>query len=256
MKKDHNIYMNRLSTCLIAFTCLLTACNTVIIEQPLQYGTISVALEDEPSLDVQTKAEPVADDFTVRFFDSSDTLKETGEYVNGLSVYLPFGIYYVTAENCTESEAEVGLGKMRLSGKSNPVNLSVDNIDPVVNLECTVANAKVTVKFDTSVKDIFDDLKVVLTGGTEGRRIEVKESPDMTETWFNPSTLGYLISGNIKQATGKAISYSGSRELDSKDNILLLVKLAQGQVEVEIVEPEDDYKVTTDTKDEYINPYN
>lgn len=225
--------MKKLILSLIPLAWAAVACNTVSIEEPARYGQLSVALADEPVIEVQTKSGTALDkgtdaakEYDVSVFNSSDEKQgETVTFYDFETQTLPFGTYYVTAENCTEEEAEVGNGKMRLAGRSEDVALSLENLSGTASVECAVTNAKVAVEFDSSVSEKFTDLKVKLTGGTttdrQDKGITIEESREVIETWFNPSTLSYTISATGVQAV------TGTKDLDAKDNIKILVKVNQ-----------------------------
>ena len=225
--------MKKLILSLIPLACVAVACNTVSIEEPARFGQLSVALADEPVIEVQTKSSTALDketdaakEYDVSVFNSSDEKQgETVTFYDFKTQTLPFGTYYVTAENCTEEEAEVSNGKMRLAGKSANVALSLENLSGTASVECTVTNAKVAVEFDSSVSGKFTDLNVKLTGGTTSVRqdsgITITESSEVKETWFNPSTLSYIISATGVQAV------TGTKDLEAKDNIKILVKVNQ-----------------------------
>lgn len=262
--------MKKFILSLIPFACAVAACNTVSIEQPVQYGELSIALADEPALEVETKAAETLDktseaakDYTVRVFNSSNQQQgEDVSYYAFETMKLPLGTYYVTAENCSEADAESGNGKMRLYGKSDDVSLSLETLYQAASVACEVTNAKVSVEFDASVSGLFTDLKVVLKGGTttgrqnEGITINETAAGAVTETWFNPSTLSYTISGIFKQ-NSKEITVNGSRELQVKDNIKLLVKVnvESGQLTVATITVDETISNQETIEGEF-NPYN
>ena len=251
--------MKKLILSLIPLACAAVACNTVSIEEPARYGQLSVALADEPVIEVQTKSGTALDketnaakEYDVSVFNSSDEKQgETVTFYEFQTQTLQFGTYYVTAENCSEEEAENGNGKMRLAGRSENVTLSLENLSGTASVECTVTNAKVAVEFDSFVSEKFTDLNVVLKGGTTSARkntgITITESSEVKETWFNPSTLSYTIS-----ATGVQ-TVTGTKVLEAKDNIKILVKVKTGTLDVSIVSV-DEINVN-DSINGSFNPY-
>jgi len=259
--------MKKFILSLIPFACAVAACNTVSIEQPVQYGELSIALADEPVLEVETKAAETLDktseaakDYTVRVFNSSNQQQgEDVSYYAFETMKLPLGTYYVTAENCSEADAESGNGKMRIAGQSSNVTLDVNNLSQEPTVSCGVTNAKVTVAFDSSVSGKFSNLKVVLEGGTErtsSLTVNETEAGVENETWFNPSTLNYTISGKFN-SLDKDVSLTGSRTLEAKDNIKILVKvnLENGQLSIATIEVDDSINMEEDIEEEF-NPYN
>lgn len=229
-----NYMANKILTA-AALTFVAVACSTEV-EETLQYGQLSVALSGEPEVEVVTKAaellgqtDPAAADYMVRIYDSSDALQYEASYSTFEAQRLPLGTYYVTAENCTEAAAEEGNGKMRLYGRSADVNLTADALSKTATVDCAVANAKVSVRFDESVEGRFTNLKVTLNGGTERETpvvIAETETDVVTEVWFNPSQLTYSITGTFTgSGMNKAVNISNTVSLEAKNNILLLVKV-------------------------------
>ena len=227
----------------IAALSLMTVACTRNADEPLQYGDLSVSLSGEPEVEVVSKAsetlqqtDQAAAGYMVRIYDSADALKYESAYSAFEAQRLPLGTYYVTAENCTEAAAEEGNGKMRLYGRSQDVTLTVEALSQTATVNCTVANAKVSVQFDESVKNRFSDLKVTLSGGTERKSaivIAETETGVVTETWFNPSELKYTISGTFTASgMNKPVEISKKIDLKAKNNLLLNVKvnLENGQL--------------------------
>lgn len=261
MNMIFNQNMRKFILSLIPCLFAAVACNTVSMEQPVQYGTLSVALADEPSIEVQTKTGSALDktsdeakNYVVRVFNSDN--KQQGPdatFFDFQPMTLALGTYTVTAENCTEDVAESGNGKIRLAG-SDVVTLDASSLTGRADIECTVTNAKVAVEFDSSVSGKFTDLNVKLTGGTTSVRqtngITITEDSEVKETWFNPSTLSYTISATGVQAV------TGTKVLEAKDNIKILVKVNQqtGTLTVSAVSVDESIN-EGDQIDESFNPY-
>ncbi len=218
---------------------LAVACNQVNIDPELQYGEISVSL-GEPDVEVVTRAGALlptdadAANYTVRILNESGQLSKDfegndciGTYNNFSTRKLPLGKYYVTAENCSEDDAEAGSGKKRIAGKSPVVELSASALSKTAAVNCEVTNALVSVKFDDSVKGRFTELKVRLAGGTTGRNINVSLADGNKEIWFNPSTVNYSITGkfNAGGVVNDNVSITGTLILAAKDNKAIVVKV-------------------------------
>lgn len=227
-----------------ALTALMTvACNTEI-ENPEVYGELSVSIAGEPAAEVISRApeklektDPEASGYMVCICSSSDEKLYEAKYSVFESQKLPIDkTYYVTAENCTEAAAEDGNGKMRLYGRSEDVTLTADQLVKTATVNCTVSNAKVSVRFDESVNDRFTGLQVTLDGGTmrtDPITIAQTASGVVTETWFNPSDLTYTITGTFTgSGMNKPVNISKTISLQARDNIVLLVKvnLQNGQL--------------------------
>ncbi len=252
--------MKRIIFYATALACMAVACNSVEDPTvPVQYGEISVSL-GEPDLEVITKAAlpDDTDNYTVRVFNSSDAQQGTDVLFKDFQpMKLPLGTYYVTAENCTEAEAEEGNGRMRLFGESSPVVLTETALSQSAEVLCTVANARVAVAYDAKVAGNFDNLTVTVKG-KEGRQVTFPETEAgvETESWFNPQTISYTISGTFKQ-TGATVSASGEYTLAAKNNIKLFVqiKLDNGQVLAPVITINKEYDSSTDVP-AVVNPYN
>lgn len=227
----------------LAALSLMAAACAQKADEPLQYGELSVRLSGEPAVDVVTKAPeallPTDDDasaYMVRIYDSAGAMKYESAYSSFEAQRLPLGTYYVTAENCTEADAEAGSGKMRLYGRSLDMNLTADALSQTATVNCTVANALVSVQFDESVKGRFSGLQVTLSGGTERISpvtVAETETGVVTETWFNPSDMTYTISGTFTgSGMNKPVEISKTISLEAKNNVRLLVKvnLENGQL--------------------------
>ncbi len=253
-------------TCLLAAIGLVTACDYVRVGEPVRYGEISVAIAGDPEMEVVTKAGTVVDpssdeaaNYIVRVYNQAGEQQgeETG-YKDFGTRQFELGTYYLTAEDCTEAQAEEGNGRMRLSGRSDDIALSYQNLSQTVEISCTVANAKVSVQFDESVQGRFSDLKAVLTGGTtSGRTLTVNQTDAdvITETWFNPSTVNYTISGTFNSGGINApVTLSGSRAVGARDNVLIQVKVdsQNGQLEPTVIFNTD---ITESDHTSGFNPY-
>lgn len=226
---------------------LAASCNSAMIEDPVQYGTLSVSLAGEPEVDVVTKGTELsateAADYDVAVCSDSwceNTVSGPVKYSSLAEGFvLQEGTYYVWAQSCSEKAAEVGNGCMRLEGTSSAVEVKA-GITARAELECKVANAKVTVAFDSSVAENFENgfLTVTLTQVTSdpNRILTATDYGKENVFWFNAgSIVNYAISGTTK--TGKVVSGSGcinkssdtgvSNPFAAKDNYLLNVSVKQ-----------------------------
>ena len=220
-----------------ALTVLAASCQRLEMSKPLQYGSLSVAMDAEVKVEAVTKAPATAEElanYKVKVIgqDQASTSYYDGLYSAFKPLKLPLGTYTVSAENCTsteaETETETGNGCKRLFG-STEVTISESNLNPTAEFTCSVANALVTVEFDKSATDHISGLKVDLKGGTSGRTVSVTTSG--TEVWFNPSTVSWAITGNIA-SINKAVDIKGSKDLVAKNHlkIVVSVNLENGQI--------------------------
>lgn len=253
--------MNKIFVTMAAMLMIAVSCTTKQIVAPLQYGEISVMLADEVSVDVVSKAftqltPEEAAEYNVSVFDAGESLQYGPvEYASFQTQRLPLGTYYVTAESCTETEAEMGNGMLRLAGRSADIVLSQENLSQTATVECSVANAMVTVAFDESVEGRFTDLKVVLSNSDASRTLTVNESDGQTEMYFNPTTLRYVISGTFTQ-NGKEVSVDRVQVLEARSNLKLVVKvnLENGQINMPVISV-DTTLDTINVIEEEFNPY-
>ena len=217
-----------------ALTVLATSCQRIEMSKPLQYGSLSVAMDAEVKVEAVTKAAATAEElknYNVKVIgqDQASTSYYDGLYSAFQPLKLPLGTYTVSAENCNSAAAEDGNGCKRLFG-STSVKISETNLNPTAEFTCSVANALVTVEFDKSATDHISDLKVDLKGGTSGRTVSVTTSG--TEVWFNPPTVSWTITGNIT-SINKDVNITGSKkDLAAKNHlkIVVSVNLDNGQI--------------------------
>ena len=213
-----------------ALTILAASCQRIELSKPLQYGSLSVAMDAEVKVEAVTKAPATPEDlpnYNVKVIGQNQTHYD-GLYSAFQPLKLPLGKYTVSAENCTSTDAENGNGCKRLFG-STEVTISESNLNPTAEFTCSVANALVTVVFDASATQHITNLKVELTGGDLNRTVSVTESN--TEVWFNPSTVSWAIKGNIA-SINKDVDITGSKDLVAKNHlkIVVSVNLDNGQI--------------------------
>lgn len=254
---------NRFLT-IAALALAAVSCNTKTAE-PLQYGELSVRLSAEPTVEVVSKADaPDTDGFMVYIYESDEGNYNPAEdlvYNQVFSAFEPqrlkLGEYTVTAENITPAAAESGTGSMRLFG-STQVTLSTSSLSAQATIDCFVANALVSVRFDDSVTGLFEGLQVTLTGGTTRTQdIVIPETHSGTDPqyWFNPSDLTYKISGTFTGGgMNKPVEIEKTIALEAQNNIVLNVKVnLSGELIVGTI------TVNTDMNDQTIeegyNPY-
>lgn len=252
-----------------ALACMAVACSTKV-DEPLQYGELSIRLENAVDVEVDTKADDSPDVSGYMVYITGGT-----DYAGYSSVYsafepqrLPLGTYTVSAENMDAEAAETGAGEKRIAG-SVDVELSAADLAPVVVVGCSVVNALVTVEFDSASVDPeqFEDLKVEVTGGDSRRTFTVLAGGDAsgelqsvgnTEIWFNPSTVSYRISGTFRQ-TGKVVDIAGSKALEARNHmkILVSVNLDNGQISNDLtINVDSTIDSTIQNENAEFNPYN
>ncbi len=227
---------------------LLAAVACVRVEPGLRYGELSVALTAGPSVEAVSKA--AAEDVTpeecvISIFNVDGTAAaEPFGYTAPEKKMLPFGTYYVTAENCTAAESEAGYGRRRVAGRSMDVTISEEHLRQTAAVTCEVTNARVAVVFDASTYAVDnqtasrfpDGLKVTLSDGSRALEISQTAVGEEVVTWFTSGReVTYTIAGeyryeNIVSAvnhSAKITFEEGARtELKAKDNVQIIVKFS------------------------------
>ena len=216
-----------------ALTVLAASCQRLEMSKPLQYGSLSVAMDAEVKVEAVTKAAATPEElanYKVKVIgqDQASTSYYDGLYSAFQPLKLPLGPYTVSAENCTSTDAENGNGCKRLFG-STEVTISESNLNPTAEFTCSVANTLVTVVFEDSATQHITGLKVELIGGDSNRTVSVNASN--TEVWFNPSTVSWKITGKIT-SINKNVEITGSKDLVAKNHlkIVVSVNLDNGQI--------------------------
>ena len=255
---------------------LAVSCNTVSIEEPVQYGTLAVSLSGDPVIEVVSKAAETltpdkAANYNIAVYTSADcsgnpvegTAKKYSELTS--PVVLPAATYYVWAESCTAADAESGKGVMRFEGVSPAVEVR-PGFASTATVECTVANAVVTVNFDDSVDGKINDLKVTLVRETPSRSVEVAyadvagEDEKQQQVWFNAkSTVKYTISGTsaITQQPLTGEGCTGTLPtLNAGNNVQLNIKVASDNGVLTVLSDVEINVPETTVKPDGFNPYN
>lgn len=226
---------------MISAVLLAVSCNNAMIEDPIQYGTLSVLLAGEPGIEVVTRAEEneTVDIDAFKVYASSavqnqllgtyGSLKNSEELIR-----LQAGVYTIYAENCNAGEAESGNGCKRMYGEDD-VTITAGAASQA-NVSCAVVNAKVSVVFDANVQDRFKDNALTVTLSRPAVDQLAERVCDATylkgsETfWFNAgSVVTYTISGT-PVGSNNPLTLSGSIKssaLVAKDNFELNVSVKQ-----------------------------
>lgn len=234
---------------IISAVLLAVSCNNAMIEDPVQYGTLSVSLAGEPGIEVVTRAEENEsvdlDAFNI-YASSSSSAKLLGTYGSLKNstelIRLQAGDYMIYAENCNATEAESGNGCKRMYGNDD-VTIAA-GAPSEAEISCAVVNAKVSVVFNANVQDRFKDnvLTVTLSRdadsdlGLAARGCEATYLTGSEIFWFNAgSVVAYTISGT-PMGSDDTLSVTGSIKLDTnnkptalnaKDNFELNVSVKQ-----------------------------
>lgn len=228
---------------------LAVSCNNAMIEDPVQYGTLSVSLAGEPGIEVVTRAEEneTVDLYAFNVYASSAAQNQSLGTYGSLKtstelIRLQADDYTIYAENCNASDAESGNGCKRMYGEDH-VTIAAGVLSEA-EISCEVVNAKVSVVFNANVEDKFKDNVLTVTFSRPAdsdlelseRQCEATYLTGSEIFWFNAgSVVTYTISG-IPVGSNDELSVSGSIKLDadkqpaalaSKDNFELNVSVKQ-----------------------------
>ncbi|MGM9747301.1 MAG: DUF4493 domain-containing protein [Candidatus Cryptobacteroides sp.] len=248
---------------IIAIAALVAVSCAQKTEPELRLGRLDVSVNSEPEITVSTKASEY-DDYNVAIFSSEGAQQgETVKYSAFEPAILPFGTYYVTAENCTTTEAETKTaeanGRMRLAGKSSDITLNAENWNASASVHCTVANSCVTAKFDTSVNTYLTDWNVKIYTDAPLTAYSSASPLDITDGeiyWINVGTqITYIFTAKFP-LTSKDIRVEKTIDLDAAKNMELTFKVESdsgllGGIGITVTETLDDVNKTLP-----IDPYN
>ncbi len=212
--------MRKTALYITAALLLATSCNEALMA-PQKMGTISLSLSSDVEVVAKTKADAVdCSDFLVDIYGTTFLGQEykTQQYVYKdipESIEIPFGSYFVAAQNCLESKAEEGFGTVRYYGVSDEVQVhSTDRAS--VTVECKMANGKATLTLDRSFLDDFEDVSAELTVGERTVELTEEQADGMTEVYFNVPTEGadliYKVYGTVGKGTyqERKLSYTNA----------------------------------------------
>jgi hypothetical protein len=228
---------------------LAASCNNAMIEDPVQYGTLSVSLAGEPGIEVVTRAEENetvdVDTFKVYALSAAQNQK-LGTYGSLRDpqelIRLQAGDYTIYAENCDASEAESGNGCKRMYGEDD-VTIA-PGVESKAEITCAVVNAKVSVVFNENIEGKFKENALTVTFSRpedsnlklSARQCDATYLAGRGIFWFNAgSVVTYTISGT-PVGSNDVLSVSGSIKLNAdkqpvalsaKDNFEINVSVKQ-----------------------------
>ena len=197
-----------------AVLLVLSACNKAVME-PQKMGAITLSLSSDREVVVSTKADEVDhSDFLVDIYGTTlvgqDYSLETPYIYSEMpeQVTIPYGYYYVSAQNCTQEDAEKGFGQIWYSGVSERVDV-VSNTPAEVTVMCKMNNAKVTMTIDESFFEDFRDVTAEITA-TRTVSLTEEDAATPTDVYFNAPADGvlltYVVYGTLK-STGMELKY-------------------------------------------------
>ena len=189
---------------------------------PVSFGSLRLALDSDIEIDVATRSDETAgpyDDYNIHIsgeHTGSDPYELDLVYGEAQwPLALPYGLYSVAAESCTEDEAHSlndGYGAVRFHGVTEDVQIKSPVSEAVpVSVRCTMANAKVSVTFDEGFLSDFEDASVTLAISDRVLTL-TSEQASSVQSYFNVdqqngSLMTYTVHGSID---GTPLQYSST----------------------------------------------
>ena len=201
----------RILACTALASAALVSCQEMLIEKRAD-GMLALSVENSPVIEAVTRAgEDVDTDlFTVYITSSDGTFSQSNTYAyyqQQGTVTVPAGRYTVSAENVTDAVAHPadGWGQARYYGASEEKEVTAGPDPTPFEVECRMVNTAVSVVFDASVAELFEDYKVVAYVD-EDRKLTYDESTSSIGYFGSNATLFYVFTGTyIQDSQAKTI---------------------------------------------------
>lgn len=202
----------RILACAALASAALVSCQEKLIERRAD-GQLALSVENSPVIETVTKAgeeEIDTDLFTVYITSSDGTFSESNTnayYQQKGTVTVPAGRYTVSAENVTDTAAHPadGWGQARYYGASEEKEVTAGPDPTSFNVVCRMVNTAVSVVFDASVEELFEDYQVVAYVD-EDRKLTYDESTTSVGYFGSNVALHYVFSGTyLKDSQVKTI---------------------------------------------------
>ncbi|MGN1210190.1 MAG: DUF4493 domain-containing protein [Candidatus Cryptobacteroides sp.] len=254
--------MNRINV-ILALAALAAISCTRMAEPEVKYGRLEVSVRSDAEITVSTKASDY-DNYNVAIFSQDGTIQGTEmKYADFKPIVLPFGTYYVTAENCSGEEAETvtetGNGRMRLAGKSEDITLDEANWYKSATVACTVVNSRIKAVFDDTVGEYLTGWKVTVytdapsTTWNESAPLEITSGESY---WINVgTTLTYSFTA-IFTLTGKEVGTSKTISLGAASDLSLTFNVSSENGLLEGINISVDESMEDVVKPLPVDPYN
>ncbi len=212
---------------LLAVTVLLAGCNNE--QDPFNVssnkGSFALNLNNgEIVVNTETRGEPrtlsasEAADYNIMVYQNSiEFWKQKQKYKN-LSEYNMLSVgsgYAVSAESCTEADAEEGFGCPRYAGRSESFQIEA-NKNTSVTVTCTPTNGGLCVVFDESFTKVFGSYSVTTT---DDRKLRFDATNGATFT---------KVDGKDKRNKEAAVAYYNLNSLSEEEKTVELEILAKG----------------------------
>ena len=232
----------------------------------MRQGEVRFSVVDTTQVEVETKAITGLDvnDFNVALSCGNNWIFSSRKYkdIAGTSIVCEAGTgYVITAESCTEGEAERnnnGWGQVRVAGKKE---FTVKPIEPTeVQVQCALANTSVSVNFSDFVKKNFSDYTITLhAADAENRKLTFNRDNHSYKTaYFNVGAEGRALQYTVSLTLPgeKPHPYSKSLTLEPSHSYHLTVKLddeSKSKITIGILV--DGTLISEEICTEVINPY-
>ena len=164
--------------------CVLGSCSRETVEE---YGYISVSVSTDIQIeDAATKAEQLPEasypEYNISLYKNGVQLWKTTYDVFLSDVQynrIPAGTYTIEVESCTETEAEVGNGIMRLLGSEQITVIAGRTAQ--ADVVCQMANARVTLAIDPTFAADLSNTGASVTDGKRKLSLEVVDTDHVLE---------------------------------------------------------------------------
>lgn len=189
----------------IAIVAIAVSCSKI----QEQYGSLSLSISSDVEVDIQTRSEQtgIYDSYNIHIagvHTGNDPYSRSLVYGDtDWPFMLPYGLYSIMAESCTEDVAHSsndGYGCVRFMGVTEDVQVkSPSSLATAVSVVCTMANAKVSVVFDSGFLSDFENVRAEIILGERDVEITSAQASDI-QAYFNVeagSVLTYSVYGTI-----------------------------------------------------------
>ena len=250
--------------CFLSFVSCTSEEETVLTEEQ---GEIWLSVVDTSKVEIVTRALSGFDvkDFNVSLSRGETVVFSSRKYgdIAGTPITCSAGSgYLLTAESCTEGEAErtnSGWGQARLAGN---VSFTVKPVEATeVTLKCALANSSVNVVFSDFIKKTLSDYAIALHAADASSRSFTfdKNNYSYKTAYFNVGTAGRALQYTVNltlPGEKEPHTYSNTLTLEPSRSYHLTVKLddeTKSKLTIGIIV--DGTLVDEKTSTEIINPY-
>ena len=164
--------------------CIFGSCTKEVVAE---YGYISVSVSRDVEIeDAATKSEELPEssysEYNIALYKDGEQLWKTKYDVFLSDVQynrIPAGTYTLEVESCTEADAEIGNGRMRLLG-SEQITV-VAGRTAQADILCQMANARVTLAIDPTFAADLSNTGASVTNGKRKISLEIVDTEHVLE---------------------------------------------------------------------------